>query len=133
MIEEHRDAPPESNGRATIREVHALLTETRHETEQQLGHMEERLTAAIYSTEGRVLDSVNNLGKRVETLEDWRDTVEHDKTVQAAVHDGRWWFPNMVMIWIEQHWKVLAVIVFIIITIITVVADIDIHLIGQEP
>lgn len=116
------------NGRATIRETYRLITESRAETEAQLDRAEQRLMAAIYSSEARVIEAMGGLASRVVMLEEWRSDMERIRAVKVAERDGRWWFPHAVMKWADTHWRVLTVVFLLIIAIVTVLADIRITL-----
>lgn len=117
----------EANGRATIREVYALLSESRTDSEKQLIHAEERLMNAIHQSEARVLASIGDLGQRVMALEVWRAEMETSRAVGTAAHEARAFYFRQVMAWLEQHWKLLTLIAMTIAAVFAVIVDVDIH------
>lgn len=118
--------PHEGNGRATIREVHTLLTETRHETESMLKNMEERVIHSVNASEVRILAALGDLGTRVSALEAWRHEQEQARAVSSATREARTFFFRSSMDWLEVHWKFVAAVAAVVFTIVAVVADIRI-------
>jgi len=114
--------------KASIREVYAIVSQLESKLVEELHRVEARLTEAIEYRDEKHAEEIVHLRMDVDDLKHWRDDVQHSKAVQAAMNEGRLQPVRTVVYWLEEHWRLVTVILAVILTLILFVADLDVHL-----
>jgi hypothetical protein len=115
----------EPNGKASIREVYAIVLDLEDKIVTQLKESERRITTAVEDI--RKLRAADM--ERVTSLEEWRRSVEESKRVSLAVKDGRMWMFKEFGNQVEEHWKFISVLLILL----TVVFDFFINHVIIQP